>query len=290
MQVFVEFSLIGLASGGIYALMALGFVLVFKATGIFNLAQGALMMAGGYFFFGLSQQLGWHWAPALAGALAAASALALVIERFVLRPMIGQSEIVIIIVTVGISSMLVGAAGMAWGTEIRQIKDLLPRQPIFIGDLLIPGASFWGFVVAMTVTVAFLLYFRFSRAGVALRATASSDINAYSMGIDVRRVAAAVWVGAALAATFCGVLLGAINGVEPTLGDVALNALAVVILGGLDSFGGVIVGGLFIGWLQAMVGAYLGGEYREAVPYVVVLLVLLVRPYGLFGKKHVERI
>lgn len=290
MQGFIEFSLIGLASGGIYALMALGFVLVFKATGIFNLSQGALMMAGGYFFFGLSQQLGWHWAPALGGALAAASVLALLIERFILRPMIGQSEIVIIIVTVGISSMLVGAAGMAWGTEIRQIKGLLPRQPIFVGELLIPGASFWGFVVAMTVTVAFLLYFRFSRAGVALRATASSDINAYSMGIDVRRVAAGAWVGAALAAAFCGVLLGAINGVEPTLGDVALNALAVVILGGLDSFGGVIVGGLFIGWLQAMVGAYLGGEYREAVPYAVVLLVLLVRPYGLFGKKHVERI
>ena len=290
MQIFVEFSLIGLASGGIYALIALGFVLIFKATGIFNLAQGALMMAGGYFFFALSQQFGWHWAPALLGALAASSVLALAIERFILRPMIGQSEIVVIIVTVGISSMLVGVAGMIWGTEIRKIPDLLPRQPIFLGDILIPGASFWGFVVAMGVTLAFLLYFRLSRAGVALRATASSDINAYSMGIDVRRVAAGVWVGAAAAATFCGVLLGAINGVEPTLGDVALNALAVVILGGLDSFGGVIVGGLLIGWLQAMVGAYLGGEYREAVPYVVVLLVLLVRPYGLFGKKHVERI
>jgi branched-chain amino acid transport system permease protein len=290
MSLFLEYSIVGLAAGGIYALVALGFVLIFKATGLFNFAMGELMMFGAFLFFAFSQQAGWHWAPALVGALALSIALALLIERAVLRQMIGQSEIVLIIITVGLGSILKGIAGIIWGPEIRQIPGLLPRTPIFLGDILIPGTSFWGFVIAIAVVSAFLVYFRFSRAGVALRATASSDVNAYSMGIDVRRVAALVWIGAAVTATMCGVVLGAINGIEPHLGDVALVALAVLILGGLDSMGGVIVGGLAIGWLQSMTGAYLGGEYREAVPYVAVLLVLLVRPYGLFGKKHIERI
>jgi branched-chain amino acid transport system permease protein len=290
MNLFVEYSLVGLASGGMYALVALGFVLVFKGTGVFNFAQGELMMVGAYVFLAVTQMAGLHWSLGLAAAVAAGFALGALVERVVLRPLAGQPTLSIVMATVGLGLILKGAAGLAFGPDQRALPELLPRKPIFIGDMLLPGGIFWTFVVSLAIVLACLAWFRYTRGGVAMRAAASSPGNAYAVGINVPAISAATWGLAASTGALAGVLLASLNNLTPHLGDLALSVLAVLIVGGLDSLAGVIVGGLVIGWLQAMTGAYLGGSWREVMPYAVVLLVLLVRPHGLFGRKEIERI
>lgn len=290
MSLFLEYSLVGLASGGMYALVALGFVLVFKGTGVFNFAQGDLMMVGAYVYLTVTQFVGAHWALGLLAAVAAGFAVGAVVERAVLRPLAGQPTLSIVMATVGLGLVLKGAAGLVFGPEQRQLPELLPRKPVFLGEILIPGGVFWTFVASLAIVLACLAWFRFTRSGVAMRAAASSQANAYAVGINVPAISAATWGLAASTGALAGVLLSSLNSLTPHLGDVALAVLAVLIVGGLDSLAGVIVGGLLIGWLQAMTGAYLGGSWREVMPYVVVLLVLLVRPHGLFGRKEIERI
>ncbi|MGE0315981.1 MAG: branched-chain amino acid ABC transporter permease [Lautropia sp.] len=290
MSLFAEYSLVGLASGGMYALIALGFVLVFKGTGVFNFAQGELMMVGAYVFWLVTQPLGLHWLLGLLAAAAFAFAAGALIERVVLRPLAGQPTLSIVMATVGLGLILKGAAGLVFGPDQRNLPELLPRKPIFLGDILIPGGLFWTFVVALATVLCCLAYFRFTRGGVAMRAAASSQANAFAVGIDVPFVSAVTWGLAGLTGALAGVLLAALNNLTPHLGDLALSVLAVLIVGGLDSLGGVIVGGLAIGWLQAMTGAYVGSQYREVMPYVVVLLFVLVRPHGLFGRREIERI
>ena len=290
MNLFLEYTLVGLASGGMYALMALGFVLVFKGTGVFNFAQGELMMLGAYVFLSVNQLAGLHWSIALAATLVFALAAGALVERTVLRALAGQPLLSVVMATVGLGLVFKGAAGLIWGQEQRNLPELLPRKPIFIGDILIPGTAFWSFVISMSVIVVCLLYFRFTRGGVTMRAAASSQVNAYAVGINVPTISALTWGLAAAVGGFAGALLAAINNLTPHLGDLALSVLAVLIVGGLDSLAGVIAGGLIIGWLQAMTGAYVGSQYREIMPFVVVLAVLLVRPHGLFGRKEIERI
>ena len=290
MNLFIEYSLVGMASGGMYALIALGFVLVFKGTGVFNFAQGELMMVGAYVFLAVTQFGGAHWAIGLIAVAVAGFALGALVERIVLRPLAGQPTLSIVMATVGLGLILKGATGLVFGPDQRQLPELLPRKPIFLGDILIPGGIFWTFVISLGIVLACLVYFRFTRGGVAMRAAASSQANAYAAGINVPLISAATWGLAACVGAFAGVLLAALNNLTPHLGDLALSVLAVLIVGGLDSLGGVIVGGLVIGWLQAMTGAYLGGSWREIMPYIVVLAVLMIRPHGLFGRKEIERI
>ncbi len=290
MNLFIEYSLVGLASGGMYALIALGFVLVFKGTGVFNFAQGELMMVGAYVFLAVTQFAGLHWAIGLIAAVAVGFALGALVERVVLRPLAGQPILSVVMATVGLGLILKGGAGLIFGPDQRQLPELVPRAPIFVGDILLPGGIFWTFIISLLIVGACLAWFRFTRGGVAMRAAASSQANAYAVGINVPAISATTWGLAASTGALAGVLLAALNNLTPHLGDVALSVLAVLIVGGLDSLAGVIVGGLVIGWLQAMTGAYLGGSWREVMPYAVVLLVLLVRPHGLFGRKEIERI
>jgi len=289
-SLFLEYSIVGLASGGMYALIALGFVLVFKGTGVFNFAQGELMMAGAYAYLVTTQWLGAHWAFGLAAAVVLGFALGAAVERLVLRPLAGQPTLSVVMATVGLGLVLKGVAGLLFGPDQRNLPELLPRKPVFLGDLLVPGGVFWTFVVSLAAVLACLAWFRYTRGGVAMRAAASSPPNAYAVGIDVPRISALTWGVAASTGALAGVLLAALNNLTPHLGDLALVVLAVLIVGGLDSLGGVIVGGLLIGWLQALTGAYLGGSWREVMPYIVVLLVLLLRPHGLFGRREIERL
>lgn len=290
MNLFIEYSLVGLASGGIYALMALGFVLVFKGTGVFNFAQGELMMVGAYVYLACTQLAGGPWWLGLIAATLSSFVLGAAIERLLLRPLAGQPVLAIVMATVGLGLILKGAAGLAFGPDQRSLPALLPRKPVFIGDVLVPGGPFWSFVISVAVVGGCVAWFRFTRSGVAMRAAASSQTNAYAVGIDVPRISALTWGLAACVGGFAGILLAALNNLTPHLGDLALSVLAVLIVGGLDSIVGAIVGGLAIGWLQSMTGAYLGGSWREVMPFAVVLLVLLVRPHGLFGRREIERI
>jgi branched-chain amino acid transport system permease protein len=289
-QQLLEYSLIGIASGGIYALSALGFIIIFKASSVFNFAMGEMMMIGAYFFYAAVVQFQLGWAIGLPVALAGAALLALALERALLRPMIGRPVVVLVMVTLGIGSILRGTAALIWGPEIMPLPEFLPRQPVFLGDILIPGKLAWGFIGVGLIAGAFIAYYRLSRAGVAIRATSSDQVTAEGLGINICRVFALTWAMAGVLGAAAGIVAGSVNGISPQLGVVALDVLAVVMLAGMDSVGGVIIAGIFIGWLETLVGAYLSAAWQNFVPYLVVLLVMFVKPTGLFGEQRIERI
>jgi branched-chain amino acid transport system permease protein len=287
---FAEFSLIGLFSGGLLALVALGFVLVYKGTKAINFAMGEFMMLGAYLVHASHTLLKLPLPVAVLVGLVGVTLLALLVERLLLRPLAGQPTVSVLMVTIGLGAFLHGLVDAIWGGRNLEMPQLLPRKPILWGDLLIPGAVFWSFWVAAAVIAAFTLYFRFTRTGVAMRAAASDPITAYALGIDVRRTQQLTWVFAGCIGTAAGTIVASISSLSPALSATALGVLAVVILGGLDSVAGAIVAGLIIGWLESMAVGYFGGKVRDLVPYLVVLTILMVRPYGLFGTRDVERL
>lgn len=287
---FVEFSLIGIASGGAYIIAALGFVIIFKAGNVFNFAMGEMMMFGAYLFYGTAVQLKLGWTVGLIAAVIGSALIALIIERVLLRPMIGKPVVVLVMITLGVGSILRGAAGLVWGPDVLQLPEFLPTRPLFLGDVLIPGKLAWSFLSVGALALVFIAYYRFSRAGIAIRATSSDQITAEGLGINIGRVFAMTWAMAGVLAAFAGIAAGGINGITPQLGDVALNVLAVVMLAGLSSVGGVLIAGIVVGWIETIVGAYLGAAWASFIPYLVVLLVMSIRPTGLFGEHRIERI
>lgn len=290
LQLFIEYSIVGIAAGGIYALIALGIIVIFKASRTFNFAMGEMMMLSAYFFYAAAVTFALGPVLGMIVALAGSIAVGLVIERVAIRPMLGRPFIAVVMVTFGIGSIIRGIVGMIWGPNEMQIPEILSREPIMLGHIFVPGKTGRAFAIAVVLVVGLIAYLRYSRAGVALRAAAADAITAYSMGINVRRVIALTWGIAAVTGCISGVLMANVNTLTPHLGLVALNVLAVVILGGMNSIGGVLVAGFIIGWLEAITGLYLPTEFREITPYVLALAVLLVRPNGLFGSKEVERI
>jgi len=225
-------------------------------------------------------------AVALLGSMLIAAAM----ERFVLRPMIGRPVIAVVMVTFGMASVMRGVVNLGFGAADRQVPSFLPRTPVMIGEMLLPGRTVRACLIAVAIVVVLILYFRHSRHGVALRAVATDQVTAYSMGIDVRRVIASAWMIAAATGTFSGIMMASLNTLTPHLGIVALNVLAVVILGGLDSIGGVLIAGFAIGWLESVTGLLFGTLWRDVTPYVAALAILLIRPAGLFGSREIERI
>lgn len=286
----IEFSLVGISLGGLYALIAVGFVLIYKTTRVLNFAMGEFMMVGAYLFWTGTVVLGMHWAPALALTLLGSGMSALVVERSVLRPLVGQPTIAVVMATIGLASVMHGAAQIVWGPDQLGMPSVLPRQPVFFGEAMLTGQLFWSFVLSVAVFAAFILFFRFSRTGVAMRAAAADPQTAMSLGIDVRRSYAVTWVFAALTGALSGIVVGAMTNVSPNLGAVGLGVIAVVILGGLDSLTGAIVAGIAIGWIESMTVALFGGQVRDIVPYCIILLIMAVKPYGLFGTPDIERL
>jgi branched-chain amino acid transport system permease protein len=285
-----EIVLAGLGSGGLYALTGLAFVTIYKATRVVNIAIGEMLMVGAYLFFSFSVGLHWPIWAAIPAAMLASGVFGAVVERVVIRPMLGESPIASFMVTVGLGSILVGAVELIWSADQQRLPEFFPAAPVKIGDAMLSSKVFWGFCVAVLLIGAVLLAFRFWRGGVALRATASDQQAAYSMGIDVPRVFSLAWVGASMIACVAGIVVGSIGGISSTMGVFGLSVLVVVIFGGLDSVLGALVGGLVVGVIEAITGFYLGGEYRLLATFSLLVLVLLVRPYGLFGTHEIERL
>ncbi len=294
MDILLQVIVTGFATGGVYGLIALGFVLIFKATGVLNLATGALMTLGAFICLTLLELLGAPFWLAFVLTLAVAVVLGFVIERAVLRQMIGEPIISVIMVTVGLTSILHGLTHIIWSPEHRTFPELFPPEPLDLGFAVVPSGLWWGFVFATVSTVVFLLIFKFSRTGIAMRATASDQQAAQSTGISVRWVFALSWSFGCVAAAIGGIVIGNISGISIYLGDIGLKVLAVIILGGLDSIGGAILGGFIIGILENLAGLYLdpifGGGVKDMAPFFIIVLILLIKPYGLFGKKIIERV
>ncbi|MDM0013744.1 branched-chain amino acid ABC transporter permease [Variovorax sp. J22P168] len=285
-----EIALNGVASGGLYALAALAFVLVYKATRVVNIAIGEVLMIGAYVFFAFAATFALPIWLAVLGAVLGAGLLGALIERTMIRPLLGEPPISVFMVTVGLASILVGLVEIIWTADQRRLPEFLPKTPVMIGDAFLAPKVAYGSLVALVLIVLVLLVFRFWRGGVALRATASDQAAAYSMGINVPRVFSLAWVASAMIAAVAGIIVGSIGGISSSMGVFGLSVLVVVIVGGLDSVLGALVGGVFIGLVEALAGSYLGGEYRMLATFVVLIVVLMIRPYGLFGTHEIERL
>ncbi|MEW6350360.1 MAG: branched-chain amino acid ABC transporter permease [Thermodesulfobacteriota bacterium] len=294
MDIIPQLIVSGLAAGGVYGLIALGFVLVYKATSILNLATGELMTVGAFICFTALTWGGMPFYVALPVTLGCAALLALVVERAVLRPLIGEPVISVIMVTIGLAGILRGLSQILWSADYRSFPPIFPPQPLSLGFAIVPSGLLWGFVFATICTAVFSLIFRYTRTGLAMRATASNQQAALSMGISVKKVFALSWVFAAITAAIGGIIIGNISGISIHLGGIGLKVLAVIILGGLDSVVGAIVGGFVIGILENFAGLYLdqyfGGGTKEVFPFFVLVIILMIRPYGIFGKEVVERV
>jgi branched-chain amino acid transport system permease protein len=290
MSTFLQLTVTGLANGAILALAALGFVLIYKATGVINFAQGEFLLIGAYTIWFTVAEVGLHWTVGTLLAVILAIVLGIVIERLVLRPMIGESAVAVIMVTIGLSSLLRAAVQFLFGTTPRAVPAFLPTGVLTVGGVTLPVVRIVAIVLASVVLGAFIAFFNRSRHGIAMRAVADDQQAALTMGISVRRIFAIAWALAFVSAVVGGLLIAQITGVSSEVAAFGLIVFPVVILGGLDSIPGTIVGGLVIGLLVQYTAGYVGGGLQQVVPYIALTLILMVRPYGLFGEVRIERV
>jgi branched-chain amino acid transport system permease protein len=216
--------------------------------------------------------------------------LAIGIERMVLRPLSGQPPVAVLMATIGMASIVHGGVEAVWGGDTYSPPTLLPRTPLNMGEVLIPGTVLGNFVVAGILILSCLAFFRYSKTGIALRATASDPVTASTLGININFAQRLTWILSGLVGTVAGVLIASSAGLSPLLSAAALGVFAAIILGGMDSILGAIVASLVLGWVEAVAAGYLGGKSRDVVPYVVVLAILVIKPYGLFGTRSIERL
>ncbi len=285
----------GIAVGGVYSLMALGFVLIFKASSVVNFGPGELVLFGAYVSWATILAMRLPLYVALPLTLVIAIVLGLVIERGVLRPLIGQPVISVIMVTFGVASVIRGFLNMTWGSDTRPFPVLFSQQPFHFGPVPVSPVHLWSFVVVIALLAAFSIFFRFSLTGMAMRATADNQQVALSLGVSVKWIFALSWCIATVVSALGGIILGSVRGgVDFSLADLGLKVFPVVILGGLDSVAGAIIGGVLIGVLENLSGGYLdpifGGGVKEVAPFVALVIILMVRPYGFFGKVEIERV
>ncbi|HKW82669.1 MAG TPA: branched-chain amino acid ABC transporter permease [Burkholderiaceae bacterium] len=297
MSFFVEVLVGGLLSGIMYALVALGFVLIYKASSVFNFAQGSMVFFAVLFFVGF-MELGLPFWAALPVTVAMMVAVGMITERFVLRPLVGQSEDTLLMATIGLSFVLEGVAQMAWGVEVRRLDLGIKDEPIgWLFDrtgVLVSQLDITAGVVATIMVVALALLFSRTKVGRGLRAVADDHAAALSIGIPLKHIWALVWATAGIVALVTGMLWGARSGVQFALIGVALKALPVLIIGGFTSVPGVIVAGLIVGAAEKIAEVYLGpfvnGGIEGWLPYVLAVFFLLIRPEGLFGEKIIRRV
>lgn len=294
MTFFLQMLINGIVVGSIFALVALGFVLIYKASDALNLANGEFVLIGSYICLLLVTAFQIPFVIAFLLTLVFNALVGVAVERIVLRPLINAPVISVIMATIGLASMLAGIVHMIFGYQTKSYPSIFPATPIRIGDILISSVYLWSFIISIILLVIFTIFFKYSKIGLAMRAVADDQMAALSMGISVKSVYAITWGIAALVAAVGGVLLGNINGVNADMALMGLIVLPVVILGGLDSVPGAVIGGFLIGILQSMSAGYLqpilGGGTKEAIPFIVVILILMLKPYGLFGKGGIERV
>ncbi|GKT16744.1 branched-chain amino acid ABC transporter permease [Acidovorax sp. SUPP2522] len=282
----------GLLSGVMYSLVAIGFVLIYKTSGVLNFAQGAQLLFAALTFVSLVER-GLPFALALAITFALMVALGLAIERVVLRPLVNQPPITLFMATLGLSYVIEGVAQLVWGTQVHSLELGVSDAPIEIAGVLVSTFDLFAAGVAAVMVAVLSAFFRYTRVGLAFHAVADDTFAALAVGLRLPVIWATVWSAAGVIALVAGLLWGARLGVQFSLSLVVLKALPVLVLGGFDSILGAIVGGLLIGALEKLaevyLGASVGGGIESWFAYAAALLFLLVRPGGLFGQRPVER-
>lgn len=295
MEYYLQVVISGLVVGSIYSLVALGFVIIYKATKVVNFAQGELVMFGAYVCFALTVQAGLPFYVSFPMTLAFSVVLGLAVERLALRPLIGEPIISVIMVTIGLSSVLRALVQLFWGTQIRVFPQVLPADPVMVAGLPVSPVYVAALTLSLLLFASFSAFFKYSRLGIAMRATAFDQQAAASMGIGIKNIFALAWCIAAVVSAVGGVILGNINGINSQLGHLGLKVFPAVILGGLDSLLGAALGGLIIGVLENLCDGLakdiLGlGGFKETAAFVILVVILMIRPYGLFGTHEIERV
>ncbi len=292
MEFFVQLLVNGLSIGFLYALSALGFVMIFKSSSVLNFAHGELLAIGAFIFLVLSV---WAKLPivlAFALTLVGSFALGFIVERLFLRPLIGEDLIQVIMLTVGLAAMFKGLLLFIFGGDTWNYPEFLPDAlTIHWGNVEISSVYVTTFIIGLIFLGIFGFFFKYSSQGIYMRSVADNQPAALSLGVHVRRVFALSWAIAALVCAMSGIVLGIINGINVhELSSIGLKVFPVVILGGLDSIGGAILGGLIIGLLETFTGGYISTSLKEVIPYITLVFILMIKPYGLFGLVEIERV
>jgi len=266
--------------------------MIFKSSSVLNFAHGELLAIGAFIFLVLAVWLKLPIWLAFLITIVGSFALGFIIERLFLRPLIGEALIEVIMLTVGLAAMFKGLMLFIFGGNLFNYPDFLPKNlTIQMGTINIPPVYVATFIIGLIFLVIFGLFFKYSSQGIYMRSVADNQPAALSLGVHVRRVFALSWAIAALVCAMSGIILGIINGINVhELSHVGLKVFPVVILGGLESIGGAIIGGVIIGLLETFTGGYISTSLREIVPYIILVLILLVKPYGLFGLVEIERV
>jgi len=285
---FFHFFMSGIFLGAIYAMIALGIVIIFKSTKVFNFSQGHLLMVS--VLLGASFMGQYGILAGLAVSFVCMVVLALLLERLTMRPLIGQPLIAALLMTIALGYLLEGGALIVWGEGLQKYPKIFPQSTVLIGDIAVDQQLLWAIVVVGLTFAVFIAFYQKTVLGTAMRAVAEDHQASQSMGIRVPRIFAISWVIAAMLAFAASLFLGSLSGAHYLNSHLGLKAIPAVLVGGLDSITGAIVGGLIVGLLQSLVTGYLSSEIGEVVPFVVLLIVLLVKPYGLFGLVRIERI
>ena len=294
MELFLMTLITGLLVGGIYALVALGWVLIYKCSGVLNLAMGELTLIGAYVSLSF-YQAGVPFVIAVVLTLLVGIILGFLTERIFLDKLIGEPILSVIMVTVGLSFFFKGIVEFIWGTDTKVFTPpIFAIKPITMGYLKISPVYLWSFILAIVLLIIFVAFFKYTRWGLSMQATADDETAALSLGVSARFVYAAAWGIAFMSAGVGGALLGNINGVNISIGHLGLLVLPAVVLGGLNSVPGAIVGGIIIGLLENLSGAYLDlyfpGGVKEVMPFAFMVVFLLFKPYGLWGWERIERV
>jgi branched-chain amino acid transport system permease protein len=295
MNFFLQLVVTGFALGMVYALIAIGFVIILKCSEAFNIAQGHFVMIGGY--LGYTFLVFFHLPIGISLLLAIVTAviMGLLIERLTLRPLVGQPVLAVVMMTIALASVLEGLATLIWGGEYKTYHGVLPTIALKLGNISVPSESLIGLIVSLIAVVILLLLFRYTKIGLAMRATAEDLQVVQSVGIKATTVYAVSWVIACVVGVIGGILLGGVSGVMIPLSEIGLKAFAVVLLGGVNSIGGAIFAGIILGVLENVAAGYLDpllpkGGLAQVFPFIIMIIVLTLRPYGLFGLARIERI
>ena len=295
MTFLLQLVITGFAQGMIYALVAIGFVIILKCSEVFNIAQGHFVLIGGYLGYTFLVPLGLPIWAALGLAIVTAILMGLAIERFTLRPLLGEPVLALVMVTIALATILGGLATLFWGAEYKPYHGLLPSISLKIGAISVPSESLIGLIVSVICVGLLMLLFRYTKIGLAMRATAEDLQVVQSLGIRATTVYAVSWVIACVVGVIGGILIGGVSGAHIELANIGIKTFAVVLLGGVNSIGGAIVAGIILGVLENVSAGYLdpllpGGGLAHVFPFVVMIIVLIFRPYGLFGLVEIERI
>jgi len=290
----LQFVITGITVGMVYALIALGFVLIWKSSGVANLALGQLVLISSWFTYGMLVQAGLPIWVGFLLVLVFAVVLGWIIERFILRPLIAQPILSLITVTLGLAYFIQGLVIFVWPKSVAGLPRIFPGEPIHIGTAVVSHEYLWAAGISLLLFGLLSLFFRYHRMGIAMRATADDQMAVQACGIPVTRIFSQSWMLACVLAAIGGILMSSIGGITFGLVETGLKAFSVVILGGLDSFLGAIIAGPIIGLAENLGGGYLTPVtwpgVREVIPFIVIIIVMFLKPYGLFGEERIERI